>query len=61
MNYYNMTTAQRTSNATHEIGHTLSLAHPTNTVVLESVMKTGIQSTGPQTYDHNELKRKWGT
>ncbi|WP_144941340.1 hypothetical protein [Paenibacillus sp. 32O-W] len=58
MNSYNMTYAQKVSNATHELGHTLKLAHPSSTQV--SVMNQGIQSIGPTTYDKNELKRKWG-
>lgn len=57
MKSYNMTKAQIISNATHEIGHTLKLAHPSSSV--RSVMNQGIQSIGPTEYDKNELKRKW--
>ncbi|RKJ50458.1 hypothetical protein D7X33_32605, partial [Butyricicoccus sp. 1XD8-22] len=58
MNNFNMTNSQRVSNATHEIGHTLKLAHPTDDSVV-SVMRQGIRSIGPTTYDYNELDRKW--
>lgn len=58
MKSFNMTSAQITSNATHEIGHSLKLAHPSGTI--GSVMNQGIQSIGPTVYDKNELKRKWG-
>ena len=58
MKSYGMTKAQRISNATHEIGHSLKLAHPTQTVT--SVMNQGIQSIGPKSYDKSELKDKWG-
>lgn len=53
-----MSEAERTSNATHEIGHSLKLAHPVGNVT--SVMKQGIQSRGPSSYDKTELKNKWG-
>ncbi|MEF2246753.1 hypothetical protein [Paenibacillus sp. IITD108] len=50
---------QRVSNATHEVGHSLSMAHPSGTTV-SSVMHQGIQSIGPSTYDKNEIIAKWG-
>jgi len=53
----NMNHSQIVSNATHELGHTLSLAHPTSFQI--SVMNQGIQSIGPTTYDKNQLKAKW--
>lgn len=58
MDSKNMSYAQRISNATHEIGHTLKLKHPTDSTK-SSVMKQGIQSIGPTSYDYSELKRKW--
>ncbi|MDT0124904.1 hypothetical protein Q9R46_19725 [Paenibacillus sp. RRE4] len=48
----------RTSAATHEIGHTLSLGETTPNV--NSVMQPLLQKIGVQTYDKNELKAKWG-
>ncbi|MCE5172731.1 hypothetical protein LQV63_26020 [Paenibacillus profundus] len=59
MKSYKMTHSQIVSNATHEIGHTVSLAHSPSSSG-PSVMKQGIQDIGPQTYDKNELKAKWG-
>lgn len=47
------------SNATHEVGHSLALAHTTGTTSA-SVMYQGIQSIGPTTYDKNEIIGKWG-
>ncbi|TKI57572.1 hypothetical protein E8L90_20090 [Brevibacillus antibioticus] len=58
MDAFNMSEAERISNATHEIGHSLKLAHPVGNVT--SVMKQGIQSRGPSSYDQTELKNKWG-
>lgn len=55
---YNMSNAQITSNATHELGHTLALDHPTTTS--SSVMKQGVQSIGPQSYDFFDIAAKWG-
>ncbi|MBN3526553.1 hypothetical protein [Paenibacillus apiarius] len=60
MKSFNMTSSQIVSNATHEIGHTVSLAHTSPSSSSPSVMKQGIQDIGPQTYDKNELKSKWG-
>jgi len=56
----NMNSSQVISNATHEIGHSLSLDHPYVTSN-SAVMKKGIQSIGPTTYDKSELKSKWGS
>ncbi len=58
MDANNMTDAQKISNATHEIGHSLKLAHPTSSHT--SVMNQGIQSIGPTDYDRSELISKWG-
>jgi hypothetical protein len=52
--------AVRISNAIHELGHTLSLAHTTQSGITDSVMFQGIQTIGPQQYDKNQLKAKWG-
>ena len=53
-----MTKAQRISNTTHEIGHSLKLSHPTRNET--SVMNQGIQKIGPTSYDKSELRSKWG-
>ncbi|MBO9609666.1 MAG: hypothetical protein J7639_27165 [Paenibacillaceae bacterium] len=58
MESYSMSYAERISNLTHEVGHSLKLAHPSTSQT--SVMNQGIQSIGPSTYDQNELKAKWG-
>ncbi|KOY83310.1 hypothetical protein I6G82_06060 [Lysinibacillus macroides] len=68
MNSFGMNYSQIVSNAVHEIGHSLKLAHPgqgteSSTPVPSgqySVMNQGIQSIGPQSYDKNELIKKWG-
>lgn len=56
----NMTYSEVVSNISHELGHSLSLAHTTDPSVTSSVMFQGIQSIGPQQYDKNQLKSKWG-
>jgi hypothetical protein len=69
MDANNMTNAQRVSNCTHEIGHSLKLAHPgqgTKRVAAVpagrgAVMNQGIQDFGPQQYDKDELIYKWGS
>lgn len=58
MDNFSFTANQRISNITHEIGHTLSLDHPSTQQT--AVMNQGQQSIGPQTYDRSELIRKWG-
>ncbi|NGM84221.1 hypothetical protein G5B47_17560 [Paenibacillus sp. 7124] len=58
MNDYYMSGPERISNATHEVGHTLSQAHPVTSQ--SSVMKQGIQSIGVQTWDKESLISKWG-
>lgn len=58
MEAYNMTSTQKISNATHEVGHTLSMAHPSTSQ--NAVMKQGIQSIGVQAYDRESLIAKWG-
>ncbi len=58
MEAFGMNSAQKTSNATHEIDHTLSQAHPSTSS--SSVMKQGIQSIGVQAYDKQSLIAKWG-
>lgn len=68
MGKYKMGYSEIVSNAIHEIGHSLKLAHPgqgtqSTTPVpsgQESVMNQGIQSIGPQSYDKKELIKKWG-
>lgn len=57
MQAYALTYQQRVSNAIHEIGHTLGLAHPTQNQ--PSVMKQGISDLFPTSYDRFELTRKW--
>lgn len=49
----------KVSNATHEIGHSLALAHTTVTGI-NSVMYQGLQEIGPQQYDKSQLKARWG-
>lgn len=64
----NMTYSQQVSNATHEIGHSLKMAHPNDASCYysvpqsgeSSVMNQGIQNIGPQNFDKRELKRVWG-
>ncbi len=56
---YSMTDSERTSNMTHEIGHTLSQKHPSTSV--SSVMNQGIQGIGPTFYDAQSLIAKWGS
>lgn len=58
MNKLNMSANQRFSNATHEIGHTVKMKHPTS-YTGSSVMHQGIQSIGATSYDYSELSRKW--
>ncbi|MFM9282163.1 hypothetical protein [Paenibacillus jiagnxiensis] len=53
-----MSQSERISNATHEVGHTLSMAHPVTS--RSSVMKQGVQSIGVQSYDKESLIEKWG-
>lgn len=53
-----LTYQQRISNAIHEIGHSLGLAHPSQGV--PSVMKQGISDLMPTSYDRFELINKWG-
>jgi len=69
MDNKSMSTQERIGNATHEIGHSLKLAHPgEGTERVRSVpsgkvaiMQQGIAGYGPQEYDEVELKEKWGT
>ncbi|MGY3714991.1 hypothetical protein ACWE42_05665 [Sutcliffiella cohnii] len=58
MNNKKMDRAQRFSNATHEIGHTVKMKHPSDKTVT-SVMHQGIQSRGASTWDIQELNKKW--
>lgn len=72
MNNYGLTTTQRVYVATHEIGHTLKLAHLDDTLTCtqtplpsgeRSVMQSGdgnVLNWGVQPYDKRELKAKWG-
>ncbi len=57
MDYYNLTTLERVSNITHELGHSLKLDHPSTTQI--SVMNQGIQDIGPSAYDEQEYLSKW--
>ncbi len=52
-----MTDAQKTANIAHEMGHMQKLKH--TSVSNTSIMKQGIQSIKVQSYDKNEIKRKW--
>lgn len=54
------TTSERISNFIHEIGHSLSLDHVSTQNPSLAVMKQGTQSIGPQQYDVNNLRAKWG-
>lgn len=58
MEDYRMSFSEKISNATHEVGHTLSQAHPVTSQ--NSVMKQGIQSIGVQDWDKGSLIAKWG-
>jgi hypothetical protein len=64
MDNYNMSRAERVGNATHEVGHSLKLAHPGSVNPLPSpvtsIMNQGIQSIAPTSYDKQELKATWG-
>jgi len=51
--------AEKVSNATHEVGHSLGLDHPSSGSA-SSVMQQGVQSIGPTTYDKNDIIAKWG-
>jgi hypothetical protein len=58
MNDFGMSFSERVSNATHEVGHTLSQAHPVTSQ--NSVMIQSIQSIGVQNWDRESLIAKWG-
>lgn len=54
------TTTKRVATATHEIGHALSVAHPTSSTTV-AVMKQGIKTFYELTsYDISSLINKWG-
>jgi hypothetical protein len=53
-----MSSAEKIANVAHEVGHTLSQAHPSTSQ--NSVMMQGVQSFGPLAYDKTSLKSKWG-
>lgn len=65
---YKMGYSEIVSNAVHEIGHSVKLAHPGQGTLSktpvpsgqESVMNQGIQSIGPQSYEKKELIKTWG-
>jgi hypothetical protein len=59
MDAWSFSPAQKISNAAHEVGHSLSLDH-TPSSGSSSIMKMGIQSIAPTTYDITQLKAKWG-
>lgn len=67
MNRFSMNFRQKVSNATHEIWHSLKLAHPwqgTERCVdlpwwQKSVMNQWIQNIWPQQYDRNDIIYKW--
>lgn len=49
----------RLATATHEVGHSIKLAHPSGDV--SSNMNQGIgKPSSPTSYDRSELRRKWG-
>lgn len=56
---YSFTAAEIHSNATHEVGHTLSQAHPPLDAK-SSVMFQGRQSIKPTSYDIASIQAKWG-
>lgn len=59
-NKLNYSRSQRVATATHEVGHSLKLAHPSSSTV-SSVMHQGSKKAlKPTSYDVQELKRKWG-
>lgn len=53
---------QRLRTITHEMGHSLKLAHPSSSVTSDSVMWQSRHggSMTPTTYDANQLYSKWG-
>lgn len=54
------TTAKKIHTMTHEFGHALSVAHPSNSST-DAVMKQGAQTTyNLKSYDKSSLKAKWG-
>lgn len=56
---WDMTQSQIISNATHEVGHSISLAHPPDSDNRSRVMRQGIQSIGPQAADKESLIYRW--
>lgn len=46
--------------ASHEVGHTLSMDHVFYDDIAKSVMRQGVSTTMVQSYDIEELKKKWG-
>lgn len=54
------TTTKKTATATHEIGHALSVAHPSSSNTT-AVMRQGVKTSYSLTsYDKDSLKNKWG-
>lgn len=54
------TTTKKIATASHELGHALSVAHPTTSNGTE-VMRQGVKTSYTlTTYDKNSLKAKWG-
>ena len=58
MNASNFNTEEKISNYAHEIGHALSLAHPSHGDI--SIMIQSRQSIPPQNADIINLRTKWG-
>jgi hypothetical protein len=57
MSKFGYSYTNRFATATHEVGHSLKLKHTTSSD--KSVMIQGKKTYGAQTYDYNELERKW--
>jgi predicted Zn-dependent protease len=58
MRQLSMTPEQIIGNATHEVGHSISLDHPA--ISVSSIMNSGVQSIPPTTYDKNDVYSAWG-
>lgn len=60
MDKYGFNTYQKKATCTHEVGHSLSLAH-TNDLSTVEVMDQGIgKALSPTDIDKGHLKLKWG-
>jgi hypothetical protein len=54
------TTTKKTHTATHELGHALSVAHPSSTSTNAVMQKGALTFYDLRTYDKDSLKDKWG-